>query len=69
MQTDTPGFTAEIQAGNAAGGSFTTVGSSQTVTGTTEFQLEDATARYYLVWITELGPNNVVHVNEVRARE
>ena len=69
VRTDTPGFTAEIQAGNSAGGPFTTVGSSRALTATTSFQLDDATARYYLVWITDLGGTNVAHVNEVRATE
>jgi hypothetical protein len=68
VQTDTPGFTAEIQAGAAPSGPFTTVGGSRTVAGTTTFPLEDANARYYLVWITDLGTNSVAHVNEIRAQ-
>ncbi len=68
VQTDTPGFTAEIQAGAAPTGPFETVSQARSVAGTTTFTLEDANARYYVVWITDLGTSDVAHVNEVRAR-
>ena len=68
VTTDTRGYTAEIEAGDSAGGPFTPVSSSQLVNGTTVFKLHGAAARYYVVWITDLGSNSSVHVNEVTAK-
>jgi predicted Ser/Thr protein kinase len=69
VTTDTPGFRAEIRAGDAAQGPFTTDSAAQTVSGRTTFILRGATARYYVVWITNLGPNASAHVDEVTAAE
>jgi serine/threonine-protein kinase len=66
VTTDTPGFTAKIQAGNSTG-SFHPVSGSQTVGRTATFHLHGG-GRYFVVWITDLGGNSSVHVNEVRAR-
>jgi hypothetical protein len=68
VTTNTPGFTAEIQAGDSQGGPFTTVSGSKTVSDTATFTLDGGSQRYYVVWITDLGSNSVVHVNEVKAR-
>jgi eukaryotic-like serine/threonine-protein kinase len=68
VTTDTPGFTAEIEAGDSQTGGFTPVSASKTVIGTTPFTVSGGSHRYYVVWITDLGPNSVVHVNEVRAK-
>ena len=69
VQTDTPGDLMEIQAGASPTGPFTTVASVRRVSGTTTFTLDDdVAARYYVVWITDLGGRSVAHVNEVRAR-
>jgi eukaryotic-like serine/threonine-protein kinase len=54
VTTPTPGFTAQIQAGDSSTGPFTDDSSSQSVSGTTTFTLNGATARYYVVWITQL---------------
>jgi len=67
VTTPTPGFTAEIQAGDSSTGSFETDSSSQTVDGTTRFTLDGKTARYYVVWITELPPGNRAEISEVTA--
>ena len=67
VTTDTPGFSAEIQAGDSAGGPFRTVSAVQTVGAQTTFDLSDAKARYFVVWITSLGSLSVAHVNDVRA--
>jgi len=65
--TDTPGFTAEIRAGNAQGGPFEqVVGASQGVGGRTTWELEGADARFYVVWITALDGR--AHISEVTAR-
>jgi hypothetical protein len=62
VTSDTPGFTAEIRAGDEA------VSASRQVSGTTTFELEDADATELTIWITNRGPNPAVHVNEVTAR-
>jgi serine/threonine-protein kinase len=69
VQTDTPGFTAVIRAGSASAGPFTSVSSSQTVGGSTPFNLHvSSPKRYYVLWITQLAPDGdrfQTHVNEV----
>jgi predicted Ser/Thr protein kinase len=72
ITTDTPGFTAQIKAGNDSGGSdFHTVskGGPQTIDGTTTIDLDLHSAqRYFVVWITKLAPGlGSMHVNEVTA--
>jgi predicted Ser/Thr protein kinase len=56
VKTPTPGFTAEIQSSDSPSGGFTADSSSQAVNGTTTFTLDGHTARYYVVWITQLPP-------------
>jgi eukaryotic-like serine/threonine-protein kinase len=63
--TDTPGFQAEIRAGDSPQGPFEPVSDSRTVQAETTFALDGASARYLMVWITELDA--VAHVSEVRA--
>jgi transcriptional regulator with XRE-family HTH domain len=65
LATDTPGYTALIQAGPTAGGPFRTFSPAITVATTTTFPLHAPAERYYLVWITRL--DHVVHVNDVHA--
>jgi hypothetical protein len=67
VTTPTPGFTAEIQSGNSPAGVFTPDSSSKTVTGTTTFALNGNTARYYVVWITQL-PGDRAEISEVTAK-
>jgi eukaryotic-like serine/threonine-protein kinase len=66
VTTDTPGYTAEIQAGDSPRGPFHTVGAGKTVAARTTWDLQGADARYYVVWITDLEGR--AHVNEVTAR-
>jgi hypothetical protein len=67
VSSDTPGYTAEIRAGNSREGPFDrVVGDSQTVADRTTFTLHDSAARYFVLWITAL--DGVAHANEVRAR-
>jgi serine/threonine-protein kinase len=68
VTSDTPGFSAEIEAGSSPSGGFAPVSKSQTVGRRTAFSLNGSPARYYVVWITNLGPNVAAHVNEVTAR-
>jgi serine/threonine protein kinase len=67
VRTDTPGYTAEIRAGNLINGPFRKVSDAKTVGGLTTFDVEPgAPVRYYVVWITKLA-GAVAHVNEARA--
>jgi hypothetical protein len=69
VRTDTPGFTAEILAGNSLTGVAPKIDSGkQQVASSTTFDLSGARARYYIVWITDLGGLVSAHVNEVTAR-
>jgi eukaryotic-like serine/threonine-protein kinase len=68
VQSTTPGFTAEILAGDTLGSSMKVDSSKQTVGASTTFSLHGANARYYILWITNLGSNTSVDVNEVKAR-
>jgi eukaryotic-like serine/threonine-protein kinase len=67
--TDTPGFTAQIEATNTEGGAPAKISDSKVVGRTTTFDLSPkGPKRYYVVWITKLPPDDhVAHVNEVRA--
>ena len=65
VTTDTPGFTAEIRAGDRRQGPFEPVSEEQQVARRTSFDLEtDGERRFYVVWITD--PNTTAHVNEAR---
>jgi serine/threonine-protein kinase len=69
VRTDTPGYTAEIRAGNLIHGPFRKVSDAKTVGGLTTFDVEPgAPVRYYVVWITKLA-GAVAHINEARAFE
>jgi tRNA A-37 threonylcarbamoyl transferase component Bud32 len=67
--TDTPGYTARVEASDSSTGGFSTVSPSQTVSGRTSFPLSvDPARRYYLLWITRLAAGYPrTHVNEVTA--
>ena len=68
VRSGTLGFTAQIKAGSSQGGPFTVDSSSQTVNGNATFHLNGTNARYYVVWITDLGPNSSVEIDEVTAK-
>ncbi len=68
VSTATPGFVAVIRAGDSASGPFTDDSATETVGTTTTFTLAGTTARYYVLWITELSPSpHRVKVSEVTA--
>jgi serine/threonine-protein kinase len=68
IATATPGFTAEIRAGDVEGSFPDTVSSSQTVADGTQFAISGGQHRYYLIWITSLPPGgSSVRINEVKA--
>jgi hypothetical protein len=66
VTTDTPGYTAVIEASNRSDGGFKVVSDSQTVEEQTTFDLRGGGYRYYLIWITSLDGR--AHVNDVRAK-
>jgi hypothetical protein len=66
VTTDTPGYTAVIEASNRSDGGFKVVSDSQTLDEQTTFDLKGGDYRYYLIWITSLDGR--AHVNEVRAK-
>jgi putative peptidoglycan lipid II flippase len=65
LTTDTPGYDAQIQAGDSRGGPFTAISVSQTTSTRTAFALRTRSARYLLVWITSMPAGGVAAVNEV----
>jgi eukaryotic-like serine/threonine-protein kinase len=67
--TDTPGFTAQIQATNTEGSKPVPVSSTKVVGAETTFDITGSEPkRYYVIWITKLpSGSHVAHVNEVRA--
>ena len=66
--TATPGFTAEILAGDSVSARFTTVVSpQQAVQGDTRFPISGGAHRYYVLWITDLGGQEFARINEVKA--
>jgi hypothetical protein len=68
VATSTPGFTALIRAGDSPTHFPDTVSTSQTVSGETIFRIVGKPHRYYLLWITRLGPGyNTAQINEVKA--
>jgi hypothetical protein len=67
VATGTPGFKAVIRAGDTRTGPFTPISPSTTVADGTKFTIGNGSHRYYLLWITDLGGNSSVHVNEVAA--
>jgi eukaryotic-like serine/threonine-protein kinase len=68
LTSTAPGFTAEIRTGTSASGPFETkVSDSQTVSSQTTFELQDAKARYFVIWITEILADTHAEINEVRA--
>ena len=69
LTTTTPGFTAEIRTGTSPSGPFEQVVSdSQTIQARTVFELNEAKARYFLVWITEIPAGTHAEINEITAR-
>ena len=66
VTTDTPGFTAEVRAGDSPQGPFdSVVGPSRTVADSATWDLDGPKSRYYVIWITQL--DRVAHINEAEA--
>ncbi len=65
VESETPGFTAEIQAGASPEGPFDVVAEGKSVAASTTWELDGTEERYYVVWITDL--DGLARVNEVTA--
>jgi serine/threonine-protein kinase len=68
VDSTTPGYRAVIRSADHEFGPFTDDSDSVLAGSHTVFALKGDTARYYLIWITNLGPSNVVAINEVTGR-
>jgi serine/threonine protein kinase len=68
LTTATPGFNAVIRAGDSPTQFPDTVSAPQTVSGQPTFTIVGKPHRYYLLWITRLGPGyNTARINEIKA--
>jgi serine/threonine-protein kinase len=73
VESDTPGFTAVVEAGPSPDGPFVAISEPRVVERTTSFALDPRDAsRYLVLWITELPPAGAggyyADVNEIAAR-
>jgi eukaryotic-like serine/threonine-protein kinase len=69
LTSTTPGFTAEIRTGSSPSGPFESrIAQPQTVGDRATFRLNGASARYFLVWITEIPAGTRAEITEVTAR-
>jgi eukaryotic-like serine/threonine-protein kinase len=66
VQTSTPGFVARVEVGNSPD-SFAIDSSSRTVGSRTTFTLSGKSGRYWMVWLSRLGPQRTAHITEVTA--
>jgi hypothetical protein len=69
VTTSTPGFVAEIESGTSQSGPFVVDSASRTVGGKTTFTLEGNSGSYWLVWLTQLGPQRTAAITNVTARK
>jgi hypothetical protein len=69
FSTDTPGFRAEIMAGNDPSSFHTVVAPAQVTTSVTYYSIRPGSSyRYYVIWITRLGDGyDTARINDVRA--
>ena len=67
VTTPTPGFVAEILAGDSPRGPMTADSAAETAAASTVFTLDGKTARYYVVYITALPPGGVAKIAEITA--
>jgi serine/threonine-protein kinase len=68
ITSTTPGYTAIIRSGDSPTGPFVDNSASQTGGTKTTWTLDGHEARYYLIWITDLGNQESVKINEVTAK-
>ena len=68
VTTSTPGFVAKIEVGNSPSGPFAVDSASRTVGSKTRFTLDGKSGSYWVVWITQLGPQLTAAIENVTAR-
>ena len=68
LVTSTPGFVAHVLAGNSQS-SLTADSAPKTATATTSFDLDGQTARYYVVYLTQLPDSRSAAIAEVTATQ
>lgn len=66
VRTETPGYVAQVQVGDAAAGPFSPVSKSSKTTSRTTFTLRPRRGRYIVIWITSMPAGGEAAVNEVR---
>ena len=69
VTSSTPGFTAVVRVGPSPNGPFTNDSATRIVQSSSTFALNGVSGRYYVLWITELPPNDYVWVQEVSAKD
>jgi hypothetical protein len=69
VTTSTPGFIAEIKAGDSASGQFVVDSTSRTVGAHTTFTLNGESGSYWMVWLTQLGPQRTAAISSVTAKK
>ena len=68
VTTSTPGFIAEIEVGDSPAGPFTVDSASRTVGTQSTFTLDGKSGSYWMVWLTQLGPQRTAAIENVTAR-
>ena len=61
------GFTARVEVGASQAGPFTVDSATTTVGAKTTFSLQGKSGRYWVVWLTLLGPDRTARISEVTA--
>ncbi len=69
VSTSTPGFIARIEVGNSPSGPFTIDSAAHRFGGRTTVSLDGKTGTYWVVWITQLGPQLTAAIENVTARK
>ncbi len=65
LETDTPGFQAQIRVSDSPDGGFRADSSWQTVSSRSVFALKGKTGRYWMVWLRLPTHVGVAHINQV----
>lgn len=65
VQTDTPGFTAELRVGGRREGPFRRIAGPRVIQATTTIPLGEQRARYLVVWVTKLPNGTAADISEV----
>ncbi len=69
ITSSTPGFSARIEAGNSPSGPFIVDSATQTVGRRATFLLDGKSGSYWLVWLTQLGPQLKGEIENVTAKQ